>query len=210
MQVLKDRVRSRILEAAELQFSRAGFDKATIGDIASEAGVATGTVYKYFRNKAELYRSVITDEFVNELSRMTRSRIAAFARPDGLSVQQPPTSGKSGELLRFFAANRLKVVILLGRAEGTEHAGFAREYVSAMETQALNQARKQFPGRAMTRTFRFMVRKTLAESVRGIVDILAEFDDEPSIREALEAATRYRIAGINSLVAWAMDKGGAA
>lgn len=118
VQVLKESVRARILEAAESRFAEVGFQNATIGDIARGAGVATGTVYKYYPDKETLFHSAITDGFVEELTRLTRQRIAAFARPGGMSEEQAPGEGESGALLRFFAENRRKVVILLGWGRG--------------------------------------------------------------------------------------------
>jgi AcrR family transcriptional regulator len=46
-----DETRARILEAAVELFRRRGFDAATMREIASEAGVATGAAYYYFDSK---------------------------------------------------------------------------------------------------------------------------------------------------------------
>lgn len=45
---------NRILDAALRLFRERGFDKATMRDVAAEAGVATGAAYYYFRSKEEL------------------------------------------------------------------------------------------------------------------------------------------------------------
>jgi len=46
--------REQILRAAVKVFDERGYTNATISDIASAAGVAHGTVYLYFRSKAEI------------------------------------------------------------------------------------------------------------------------------------------------------------
>lgn len=46
--------RVRILEAAEKTIARRGFYNARISEIASEAGVADGTIYLYFKSKDDL------------------------------------------------------------------------------------------------------------------------------------------------------------
>ncbi|MGE4421801.1 MAG: TetR/AcrR family transcriptional regulator [Pseudodesulfovibrio sp.] len=206
-QVLKESVRKRIAEAAEARFAEQGFDSATVDAIARDAGVAAGTVYKYFPNKQALLYSIVTEEFVAELSRLTRARIAAFAQPDGMEADQDMTAGPSGELLGFLARNRLKTVILLGWGQWTKYADFVPDYIRAMETQALAQARGQFPQLELIPTFRFMVRRILEESVRGMVAILTAFEDEADIRRAFAAAARCRMAGINALVSWALAEG---
>jgi AcrR family transcriptional regulator len=206
-QVLKESVRKRISAAAEARFAEQGFDSATIDAIARDAGVAAGTVYKYFPNKQALLYSIVTEEFVAELSRLTRERIASFARPAGMEPDQDMEAGASGELLGFLARNRLKAVILLGWGQWTKYADFVPDYIRDMETQALSQAGEQFPQLEQTRTFRFMVRRILEESVRGTVAILREFEDEADIGRAFAAAARCRMAGINALVSWALAEG---
>ena len=48
----------RLLAAAHATFVRLGYDRATIRDIAEEAGVAQGLLYNYFRSKDDLLREV--------------------------------------------------------------------------------------------------------------------------------------------------------
>jgi TetR/AcrR family fatty acid metabolism transcriptional regulator len=51
----KQKKRRTIIEAAIAVFSRTGYQRAKIKDIADEAGVGKGTVYEYFRSKQELF-----------------------------------------------------------------------------------------------------------------------------------------------------------
>lgn len=53
------RTRQSLLDAARIVFERDGYLEARIADIAAEAGVATGTFYKYFASKAEIFRAVM-------------------------------------------------------------------------------------------------------------------------------------------------------
>ena len=58
--------RRRILDAAIRTFGRRGFHEARIADIASDAKVAEGTVYLYFRNKEDLL-GVVFDECMDDV-----------------------------------------------------------------------------------------------------------------------------------------------
>jgi AcrR family transcriptional regulator len=51
--------RSRILDAARRLVAAGGFNDAPMAAIAGAAGVATGTVYRYFPSKAELLAEVV-------------------------------------------------------------------------------------------------------------------------------------------------------
>lgn len=62
------RTRARLLDCAISVFSRKGVDNAAISEIASEAGLANGTFYIYFRDKAEVVAAVV-DHIVTQLFR---------------------------------------------------------------------------------------------------------------------------------------------
>jgi AcrR family transcriptional regulator len=66
--------RNRIIAAAAGAFGAEGFQKTTIKRIASETGIAQGTVYTYFENKEALFDAVvgeIWDNFVEGLADIT-------------------------------------------------------------------------------------------------------------------------------------------
>lgn len=52
-----DTRRREILEAALACFARNGFHQTTVEDIAKEAGVSHGAIYRYFDSKAEMVRA---------------------------------------------------------------------------------------------------------------------------------------------------------
>jgi AcrR family transcriptional regulator len=56
----------QIIDAAFDVFSRKGFSEATTHEIAREAGVSVGTIYKYFQNKRDLMVAVVTDIAITE------------------------------------------------------------------------------------------------------------------------------------------------
>lgn len=58
----KARTRARILRAATTLFQRQGYRRTSIDEVARDAGVAKGTVYLYFRNKAELLIRAVAEE----------------------------------------------------------------------------------------------------------------------------------------------------
>lgn len=59
---LPDDIEVRILDAARRQFERLGVKKTTIGDIAREAAVDRGTVYRRIGSRDELVRAVTARE----------------------------------------------------------------------------------------------------------------------------------------------------
>ncbi|HYV07712.1 MAG TPA: TetR/AcrR family transcriptional regulator [Blastocatellia bacterium] len=69
-----------ILRAAIKVFARSGFFNAKVADVASEAGVADGTVYLYFKNKDDILVSIFNDH-MNEALAGGRKTLAEIDDP---------------------------------------------------------------------------------------------------------------------------------
>jgi len=67
--------REEILLAAAKVFAAKGFFLTTMSDIAREAEFGTGTLYKYFRSKEELYFTLI-DEKVEEINCLVKDELS--------------------------------------------------------------------------------------------------------------------------------------
>jgi AcrR family transcriptional regulator len=80
-----ERTRRRLLEAAERVFGEHGYHEASIVKITEAAGVAQGTLYLYFRTKAELF-----EELVDDLNGRVRRAMAerAAAASDRLDAER--------------------------------------------------------------------------------------------------------------------------
>ncbi len=59
MQYLKKEIRERILAAAVEEFKEEGYSDASIRNIANNAEISLGNVYRYYTNKESLYFAVI-------------------------------------------------------------------------------------------------------------------------------------------------------
>ncbi len=69
--------REAILEAAIEVFSRNGYHRARVSDIAREAGIAYGLVYHYFKNKEEILSTIFEERWSSFLE-----AVEAVARRD--------------------------------------------------------------------------------------------------------------------------------
>lgn len=82
-EVVSEFRRDQILAAAHDVFATRGFSDATVGEIATQAGVAKGTVYLYFQSKEEMYWAAL-HRGLAELHARTRSALEAA---DGVHAQ---------------------------------------------------------------------------------------------------------------------------
>lgn len=83
------RKRARILDAATRQFIARGYRKASVDEIARDAGIAKGTLYLYYRTKAELLVHAVTREkqgYIQRLAALREPDVSGLARLHGYIV----------------------------------------------------------------------------------------------------------------------------
>lgn len=77
------KVKEVIIEAATLYFSRYGFHKTTMDEIARHIHKAKGVLYYYFKNKEELFKEVVSQELKHvkiELKKIVESDLDALSQ----------------------------------------------------------------------------------------------------------------------------------
>ena len=94
------RTRARILAAAANRFAAFGYRRTGMAEIARQAGVAAGTLYRYFDSKEEVFRAVIRD-----LHDAWLARAHAAARPPGTAVERLARLGEAS--VEFYRENSL-------------------------------------------------------------------------------------------------------
>ena len=112
--------RRRILDGALKAFAKKGFYNTKVSEIASEAGVADGTIYLYFKNKDDLLISLFEDRMERIIER--------------LSSEMEQTDGGFAEKLALFI--RLHFMLVLENQDLAEFitvelrqsAKFVKEY----------------------------------------------------------------------------------
>ncbi len=72
------RTRSHILDCARKVFAHAGYVTLRMADVAEEAGVSMGALYRYFQNKEDLFVNLIGD-IHEELFEASAARVHDFA-----------------------------------------------------------------------------------------------------------------------------------
>ena len=70
MQISDEQKRLKILAAAARLFADRPFHKVLLSDVAEAAGVGKGTLYIYFKDKEDLYLSVLYSGFAHLVERM--------------------------------------------------------------------------------------------------------------------------------------------
>jgi AcrR family transcriptional regulator len=188
-QTLKEGVARELARVALREFAQRGYRAASMADIAREAGISTGNVYRYFANKEVLFEQVVPLALQTRFLELLKARV--------LSAGKAGFSEAAQALLEFSLSHRLELVIMLGRAEGTPHEGFAAKVCSLLEAMALAHFGVDQPDAARA----FALREIYRHFVTTMVNALLEHEDPRALRAASEAYAQYHRAGMNALFA---------
>ncbi|HEX2189981.1 MAG TPA: TetR/AcrR family transcriptional regulator [Longimicrobiaceae bacterium] len=202
-QYLKDEVQQRISRAALETFARSGYPNASVAAIARAAGISTGNVYRYYENKEALFHAVLPAAFVTRLRTLLRRRSAALAGVEDYRTlpEDAEYSVLSRETLDFAVENRLRLVILLVRADGTPYEGAAAEIAAELMELAVSHFRELNPALELDRAMRFGLAEIYRNFVATLGRILEHFQDGGQVRDALESVSRYHRVGLKSFFA---------
>jgi AcrR family transcriptional regulator len=93
---------TEIIEAAQRLFGRFGLKKVTVEDIAAEAKVSKVTIYRYYRNKNEIFNEVIRAE-ADQMYEAIKTAMDKESTAEGkLRAHLVTKIGKIRELVNFY------------------------------------------------------------------------------------------------------------
>lgn len=129
----KMEVKERIEKSALKLFSEKGYRGTSMREIAKMAGVTKPTIYYYFKDKEDLFETILKDE-LSELLRSVEEKISV-----GKSVEEKILGFAQGYLGYFKSRQEIVSVILaelLGFVEGKKV--IARDYLRSIIEKAKN------------------------------------------------------------------------
>ncbi|MEM1384456.1 MAG: TetR/AcrR family transcriptional regulator [Pseudomonadota bacterium] len=92
----REEIRFQILGHAEGLFRHYGFGKTSVNDIARAAGMSSGNLYRFFRNKQAIGVAVVAKHFEREVEVM-----AAAAAADGQAIPEETGPGAEARIRRM-------------------------------------------------------------------------------------------------------------
>lgn len=153
----------KILDAAIKTFSKYGYYKSTVSQIAREAGVADGTIYLYFKNKDDILKSLfeyktkeVFKKFKHEvekggnaldkLSRLIHTHLKVFEQNREMAIvyliEAKRRNYLSQDKIREMSSvyqELLREIIELGQKEGTIRTELSIPLVRQLTVGAINE-----------------------------------------------------------------------
>lgn len=116
MQYQKDEMKNNIIEKALDEFSRKGFEGASMRRIAKSSGSSVGNIYKYFRSKEELFETIIGPVYSEVMDYISRfDRVELNYKADSIFFEL------SEKLMEIFTKSSAELSILLNKSAGSRY-----------------------------------------------------------------------------------------
>ena len=124
-QILKDDVKSRIIESAKEEFQINSYEKTSMRNIASKSNITVGNLYRYFKSKEDLSSFIVGPalEKINRLVRELTNNQVDIYNTENISLttdQIRDMLDKLGDgIVDIYLKHRIEVNILMMREEVT-------------------------------------------------------------------------------------------
>jgi AcrR family transcriptional regulator len=122
-----------ILDAAMRVISRRGLEKATMEQVAGEAGISKATIYLYFKNKEDLYFQCVIDRLDGVTQKMKAASSAIddpVKRLEAIITAQMKAIEADRDFFKVFLTERLGLFLDQNTEFGQEFAKRHNEYAT--------------------------------------------------------------------------------
>ena len=127
VQVKKDEVKKAIEDAAINIFYEMGYLSTKMIHIAKRSNISVGNIYRYFKNKDELFYTILPQSFADFLKKYNLNLFiilneAAFDNSKNIEDCLP-----RDERIEYLIENRKQLLILFRHSKGTKYENFKDE-----------------------------------------------------------------------------------
>ncbi|MDF1617450.1 TetR/AcrR family transcriptional regulator [Petrocella sp. FN5] len=186
MQILKDDQRTKIHQAAIDAFIRDGYQKASMRGIAESAGMSVGNLYRYFKNKEDLFAHL-----VKPLIEVFLACEDQPFKPQLLEVNILENSAIMDMIMNARIEYRQELFILFLRAEGSPYEGAKDRLKSHIEEQSRMLLEELSIGETEIIKSRLLITAVSTAMVESFCIILEEAKDDKEFIYSLLELTEF-------------------
>ena len=140
--------REKLIESAKAEFMEKGYNKASLRSICANAGVTTGALYFFFKDKADLFRAIVGKP-VDGLFEIMQAHfdedevIVAGANQDDAPDDYFDDHSEMAQLLiHHIYSNYDAAILVLTKAQGSEYEDIVDQIVGVTENKSIEMMDK--------------------------------------------------------------------
>ncbi len=182
--------KEKLLESAGKEFLEKGYMKASLRKICSDAGVTTGALYFFFKDKEDLFAAIVEPPF-EKLKEIMKRHFSMEAEVISVSDTYKHIDGSHDEfsaaLIHHLYSNYDAFIMLLTKSQGSRFEGCVDEIVEMTDNVyialAENMARKM-PNKRVNSYMRHWLTHVIIDSFIHLIT------HEPDERKAVKNMSR--------------------
>jgi len=180
VQVLKDEIRESIYQAALTEFSEKGYEKASMRNIAKRAGITAGNMYRYFKNKDDLFYTVTSPAY-DEIVRFIVEQ--ELPRGNDREWENMNVDKQTDGIVSIYLEHKKELLVIIDGSKGTRYERAKDDIIRLVENMITNilKLRSETDGLAMPDPH--FIHVLSASVIEGVILILKQYKEDEKVRE---------------------------
>lgn len=180
MQYLKEEIRNRIITAALAEFKEKGYLDASMRMIAGNAGVAIGNVYRYFKNKDELFNAIMEPVYTRFVSLV----LDLYKTQETIPKMQSIVKDITDKIMEVFEKHDTEFMILMDKSRGSKYQNIKDDFIRLLNDRLRMELQQQFRANSVEidDSFIYIIASTFVE---GIFIIFRQYKDQAKIKKLI-------------------------
>lgn len=190
--------KEKLIASAKSEFMEKGYAKASLRKICANAGVTTGALYFFFKDKEDLFRSIV-ERPLHELFEILKNH---FTEDSELMNVVDVYVHKDGDhdaivqiLIHHLYINRDAFLLLLTNAQGTAFENFMDDIVEIIEHEYMINAKNMAKQTSGMQINSYMMHWMTHISIDAFVHLLTHESDEKRALQHMSIIMDYLVSG---------------
>lgn len=195
--------KEKLLVSAKTEFMEKGYSKASLRKICANAGVTTGALYFFFKDKEDLFRSIVEKPLRDLLEMMSTH----FAEDAQLLSEMDVYTYSDGDheelvqlLIRHLYANRDAFLLLLTKSQGTAFENCIDEVVEKIEKGYRVMAERMAEKTSGMQVNSYMLHWMTHMNIDAFIHLLTHEPDEQKALSHMRRIIDYLVKGWMELI----------
>lgn len=193
--------RNNLIQSGRKEFTEKGYMKASLRTICKNAGVTTGALYFFFKDKDDLFDAVVGDA-INELYNMMQ---AHFEDEKNMAVKGEdmlPNAEESAEheetasqVIHQMYLHREEILLVLTKSQGTKYENIADLFIDSAENHYRLMADAMAKHHPKTKIDDKFIHWLAHEQIDTFIFMISHIETEQEALPFIRQAVTYMMAG---------------
>ncbi|WP_238653163.1 TetR/AcrR family transcriptional regulator [Paenibacillus piscarius] len=201
MQILKEDTNKRILAAARQEFEQFGYSQSSMRRIAAAAGMTTGNIYRYYKNKEDLFHVLIQPtylHFTNFILKIQTNVHVFLSATQHTEEHTKLVYQPFYDLILFLEESSIEAKILLTLSEGSPFQNAKQELITIIVQifEAISYRNKE----SLSSVEKVVIGVLASTLIEGVCITLKTVDNKEQMRYSILALASTFSEGIKDVI----------